>query len=237
MQAAGLRWGAGLVAALIAGTALWIQGRARARRREVEQLRQRIAGDLHDEIGSNLGSIALLSQMALRQPGEAQGDLAEINRVARETADSMRDLVWFIKPASLAAGDFVAKLRETAATMLAGLEWTFEGTAPAETWSLEFKRHAFLIFKEALHNIRRHADASVVEIRLADRAGIFELTIVDNGCGLAANGSSSGHGLASMRERAGNLGGTLAMESVPGSGTRVTLTVKVSSQWRGATAS
>jgi signal transduction histidine kinase len=237
MQAAGLRWGAGLLAALIVGTVLWIQSRARARRREVEQLRQRIAGDLHDEIGSNLGSIALLSQMALRQPGEAQGDLAEINRVARETADSMRDLVWFIKPASLAAGDFVAKLRETAATMLAGLEWTFEGTAPAETWSLEFKRQVFLIFKEALHNIRRHAAASAVEIRLAERTGVFELAIVDNGCGFAANGSSSGHGLASMRDRAGILGGALAMDSTPGSGTRVTLTVKVASQWRGATAS
>ena len=69
-----------LVAALCAGW--WLQRRARARRREVEELRQRIAGDLHDEIGSNLGSIALLSQMALREPGDVRADLAEINRVA-----------------------------------------------------------------------------------------------------------------------------------------------------------
>jgi len=114
--------------------------------------------------------------MALRQPGDAQCDLAEINRVARETADSMRDLVWFIKPSALAAGDFVAKLRETSATMLVGLEWTFEGTAPADAWSLEFKRQVFLIFKEALHNIRRHAAAGRVEIRLASKMAFWNWT-------------------------------------------------------------
>ena len=231
-----LRWSAGLVLLVGAALALWLRQRARARRREVERLRQRIAGDLHDEIGSNLGSIALLSQMALRQSGDAQGDLAEINRVARETADSMRDLVWFIKPTALAAGDFVAKLRETAATMLAGLEWTFEGTAPAEEWSLEFKRQVFLIFKETLHNIRRHAAASRVEIRLAEQSGFLALVVADNGCGFAPGESFSGHGLASMQQRAAALHGTLLLDSSAGRGTRVALKVKMTSRWRAATA-
>lgn len=234
MARASVRWGAGLAIFVAAVLVVWLRYRARARRREVEQLRQRIAGDLHDEIGSNLGSIALLSQMALRDPAEARGDLAEINRVARETADSMRDLVWFIKPSKLEAGDFVAKLRETAATMLAGLEWTFDGTVSAEAWPLEFKRQVFLIFKEALHNVRRHASASRVEIRLAEQNGMIEMMIVDDGCGFAPNGTSSGHGLASMRQRAEALGGSLALDAEIGSGTRVTLNVKGTSQWRAA---
>jgi signal transduction histidine kinase len=230
-----LRWGGGFALLIAATCAFWLRQRARLRRLEVEQLRQRIAGDLHDEIGSNLGSIALLSQMALREPGDAQGDLAEINRVARETADSMRDLVWFIKPTALAGGDFVAKLRETAATMLAGLEWTFDGTAPADGWSLEFKRQVFLIFKEALHNIRQHAAANRVGICLAERGGALELVIADDGCGFAMNGTSSGHGLVSMRQRAEALGGTLVLDSASGRGTRVTLKVKVTSSWRSTT--
>jgi signal transduction histidine kinase len=226
--------GIGVTVFIAAVLMMWLRHRARGRRREVEQLRQRIAGDLHDEIGSNLGSIALLSQMALHDPGEAQGDLAEINRVARETADSMRDLVWFIKPSKLEAGDFVAKLRETAATMLAGLEWTFEGTVSAEAWPLEFKRQVFLIFKEALHNVRRHASASRVQIRFAEESGVIEMAVEDNGRGFATNGSSSGHGLVSMRQRAETLGGSLVLDSGIGSGTRVTLKVKVTSQGRAA---
>lgn len=227
-----IRWGTVCAAFIVVAVGLWLQGRARARRREVEQLRQRIASDLHDEIGSNLGSIALLSQMALRQPGESQGDLAEINRVARETADSMRDLVWFIKPSSLGTTDFVTKLRETAGTMLAGLEWSLEGTTSTDQRSIEVKRQIFLIFKETLHNVRKHASASRVEIRLREEGGLFEMSIADDGRGFAANGQSSGHGLISMSQRAEALGGTLVVDSAEGSGTRIVLRVKVPSQWK-----
>jgi signal transduction histidine kinase len=210
--------------------------RVRARHREVEQLRQRIAGDLHDEIGSNLGSITLLSQMALRQSEGAQADLVEIQRVARETADSMRDLVWFIKPSATTTADFIAKLREAAALMLGGLEWTFDATTVAGPFSLEFQRQVFLIFKEVLHNVRRHAAAQRVAMRLAERDGVFEMEIADDGCGFSANGSTEGHGLVSMQQRAQALGGALALESAPGSGTRLLLKVKMTSRLRAATA-
>jgi len=145
----------------------------------------------------------------------------------------MRDLVWFIKPSVPGTGDFVAKLRETAATMLTGLEWTFEGAASADAWSLEFKRQVFLIFKEALHNVRRHAGAARVEIRLAEHSGTLEMVIADDGRGFAMDGNSSGHGLTSMHQRAEALGGSLTLDSAPGAGTRVTL--KVTSQQRTAT--
>jgi signal transduction histidine kinase len=230
-----LRWGLIVVVMSVGALSFWMRYRARVRRREVEQLRQRIAGDLHDEIGSNLGSIALLSQMASSETGDPKNDLAEINRVARETADSMRDLVWFIRPSALGAGDFVAKLRETAATMLTGLEWTFEGTPSADGWSLEFKREVFLIFKEALHNVRRHAAAMRVDICAGERDGFFVMSIADNGRGFATNEGSEGHGLMSMQQRAETLGGALTVESVSGAGTRVLLKAKVTSRWRTAT--
>jgi signal transduction histidine kinase len=170
--------------------------------------------------------------MALKQPADAPTDLAEINRVARDTAASLRDLVWFIQPAAGSAGDFVAKLRETAATMLTGVEWTFEGEAPGGTLSLEFKRQLFLILKEALHNIRRHAEASLVQIRLEEPGGVFRLQISDNGRGFDVAQKSSGHGLTSLRQRAAALGGTLTVDSTPGSGTRLVLEVKLTSRLR-----
>ncbi|MEP6670130.1 MAG: discoidin domain-containing protein [Chthoniobacter sp.] len=214
---------------LVAVLGWWLQRRVRARRLEVEALRQRIAGDLHDEIGSNLGSIALLSQMALRQPGDAHADLAEINRVARETAASMRDIVWLIKPGASGAEDFVMKLRETAAVMLAGLEWQFDGGTLTKPISLEWKREILLIFKEALHNIRRHADAKQVTIRLADTGGEFVMQISDDGTAFDVLVATAGHGLSSQRQRAQTIGGELQIDSASGSGTTVTLRVKLDS--------
>lgn len=224
-----MRWSVVLVLLVAAAIAWWLQGRVRARRKEVESLRQRIASDLHDEIGSNLATIALLSHMAQRQTGDAQEDLAEINRVARETAASMRDIVWLIKPGMENAGDFVAKLRETAALMLTGLDWQFDGDALTGSLSLEWKREILLIFKEALHNVRRHAAAHRVTICLVDRGGELVMKIADDGVGFEVNGATVGHGLASQRQRAQALGGELRIDSKPGEGTTVTLRAKLNS--------
>jgi signal transduction histidine kinase len=222
-----------LVGLLVAAGMVWGgQRRAHARRKEVERLRQRIASDLHDEIGSNLATIALLSHLAQRQGGPAQEDLAEISRVARETANSMRDIVWLIKPGAEDAGDFVAKLRETAALMLTGLEWQFHGEGLSSALSLEWKREILLIFKEALHNIRRHASAQRVTIRLAEEDDELVMEIADDGSGFDVQGSTTGHGLASQRQRAQSLGGELRIASQPGEGTIVTLRAKLDSAAR-----
>jgi signal transduction histidine kinase len=217
------------------GFILWLQQIRSSRRRALQQLRERIAGDLHDEIGSNLGSIALLSQMALQQSADARADLAEINRVARETAASMRDIVWLIKPGAKTAEDFVAKLRETAGTMLTGVEWRLDAAEFSGPLSLEFQRQAVLIFKEALHNVRSHAFAKNVTIRLADTGRELFLEINDDGAGFDTSGASTGHGLVSMRQRAGTLGGELIVDSSPGRGTRLMLRIRMTAQLRAVT--
>ena len=224
-----VHWSVTALVVLVAILVWWLRRRARIRKTEVEVLRQRIASDLHDEIGSNLGTIALLSQLAQKQGDGAQEDLAEINRVARETAASMRDIVWLIKPGEADAGDFVGKLRETAARMLTGLEWQFEADASMSPLSLEWRREILLIFKEALHNIRRHAAARSVMIRIAHSEGQFEMRVADDGAGFHVNGATSGHGLANQRQRAQMLGGVLNIESRPGEGTVITLRARLSS--------
>ena len=228
------RWSLAVLIVLAIAFIWWLQRRARIRKNEVEALRQRIAGDLHDEIGSNLGTIALLSQLAQKEGGNSQQDLAEINRVARETAASMRDIVWLIKPSMEGAEDFVGKLRETATRMLVGLDWKFDAEVPASALSLEWKREILLIFKEALHNIRRHASARRVDIGLAQNGDVFEMRISDDGVGFAVDAAVAGHGLPSQRQRAQALGGELHIESKPGEGTVVTLRAKLSSSSQSA---
>ncbi|HSI12494.1 MAG TPA: discoidin domain-containing protein [Chthoniobacter sp.] len=223
------RWALVVLLVLAIAFVWWLQRRAWIRKNEVEALRQRIASDLHDEIGSNLGTIALLSQLAQKETGDSHQDLAEINRVARETAASMRDIVWLMKPGMAGADDFVGKLRETAARMLTGLDWEFDAETPASALSLEWKREVLLIFKEALHNVRRHADARRVAIHLAQNGEQFKMEISDDGVGFDVDGATLGHGLASQRQRAQALGGELRIESRPGGGTVVTLRAKLSS--------
>lgn len=221
--------GAGTVGGLllIAGVLLW---RARAaHHRAVEALRRRIAADLHDEIGSNLGSIALLAEAARREGGggHAAEDFATIERVAARTHESLREIVWFISPRAVTRADLVARMRESAPALLGGIACEFSAPAALRESGcpLEFARNVWLIFKEALHNAARHSGAARVTIRVAEPDGGFELEVRDDGRGFIESEVEPGNGLLNLRRRAADLGGTLRSSSEPGRGTTVHLLI------------
>lgn len=229
----------------------------RLRKEEVMRLRLRIASDLHDDIGSNLGSIMLLTRLAASQSPLSSADsanqtpagpessqdsgsnakpvsdeLEEIHRVARETAESMRDIVWLIQPGKHSTGDLAGRMRETARSLLPdATECRLAAETHAAPLPLDVQRQVFLIFKEAINNIRKHAQAHVVEIHLRQTAHALRLVIQDNGIGFFHDPGDAGnhehglrgHGLKSMRLRAEALKGTLEILSTPGTGTRLEL--------------
>jgi len=204
----------------VAGLMILVQRYRLARERELTRLRQSIASDLHDEIGSNLGSIALLSELALsRDGGMARNDTDEVRRLARQTAESMRDIVGLILRPAVTGEEFVAGLREIANRMLAGLEWTFDVTPAFTLPPLAAQRHLLLAFKEALHNLRRHSGARRVRIALEQADGRVRFSITDDGVGFDPAKAGSGHGLKSLRQRAAALGGELTIRSAPAAGT------------------
>jgi len=219
-----------LMLAAVAGSA-WLAFRLRlARLHELARLRGRIAGDLHDEIGSNLGGIILLSELAQQAtalPPDARASLQEINVTAQRSATAMRDIVWFLNPDFDTLADMVARMREFAATLLGGVacEFAVPDLALAPNLPLEFRRNVFFAFKEILHNIVKHAEASRVSIRLEVSGRQFTMCVQDNGRGFDAAQATSGHGLRSLRRRAAELGGQITAESSPGKGTTVVLTV------------
>jgi signal transduction histidine kinase len=196
----------------------------RSRRHEIESLRHRISRDLHDEIGSHLGSIRLMSELALRDG--ASESLEEIHRLAGEAAESMRGIIWLVRE-----GDapplisLVEAMRQSAASLLQGIEWKIEAPNSSEpaTASLEFHRQVFLLFRETAHNIARHAHAAQVRIEVHWKAKHFHLHIEDNGRGFDVAAITAGNGLANLHHRATVLGGTLQITSTPGSGTCITL--------------
>jgi len=215
---------AGLVV-MLAGALAFLHCARRAQARTVMALQRRIAGDLHDEIGSNLASIAMLTELSQRQRvGLPSEDVAEIRRLATESAAAMRDIVWLIQPGPHDAPLLAERLRAAARRLLAGVEWSFEIVGLVQAPPLDVQRHLLLALKEILHNVLRHAGARRVEIRLIVREDVFVLDVRDDGRGWSAAAPvGDGHGLTSLRHRAELLGGELSLDSRPGEGTWVTL--------------
>jgi ligand-binding sensor domain-containing protein len=200
------------------------------RRLEIDRLRVRIAADLHDEIGSNLASISLLSQLGQKtQTNGACPELAEINRIALFTANGIREIVWFINPDYDTTGEMVARMKEVAAQMLLGINYKFESPASqgGRKLSPEFRRNVFLIFKEIMHNIVKHSQARSVEITLWEAQGKLRLRVADDGRGFDAAAVTRGNGLRNIRLRTGNLGGTVEIGRGTAAGAVVDVSVRI----------
>jgi len=200
------------------------------KKREVERLRMRIAGDLHDDLSSDLSGIAVVADMVRQSDGmgaEERRDLGNIRNASLRMADGLRDIVWYIDPDHDNLEAAVRRMRQTASTLLRGIEHRFdvEVSDRDRTLQVDFRRNVFLIFKEAVHNIVRHAGASQVRLTLTTSGDRLRLEIVDDGCGFDTGAASEGHGLTSMERRAEEIGGTLEIDSSPGRGTTLRLTV------------
>jgi signal transduction histidine kinase len=209
----------------------WMLVRQRTvKRRAVEQLRDQIARDLHDDIGCNLGGIVLLSDMGSKSSelGQAREDFATIRETAEETSQSMKDIVWLIRHGNTELRDLVTRMRRATEVIL-GDETVSLSVEPADyrnrKVSLFFRRHVFFAYKEALNNVRKHAEATSVEVSIAigDRELSFEVR--DDGRGFDPQEiTAPGNGLRNLRKRAERLKGTCRVESTPGEGTRIVFT-------------
>lgn len=204
-------------------------------RRELVKVRERIAGDLHDEVGSNLGSIQMIADLAEGRSGPSD-ELKRIQRIAAETVSAVRDIVWLLRPEGEHRIATVEHLRETSSIMLETLDWKF--TANEAAWQVELPeeetRHLFLFFREGLHNIMRHAKAAKVEIRVEKTDGHFRLVIQDDGVGIAPERLERPATLRALRQRTEALAADLRVETQPGEGTRLELNVPLERKRRRA---
>jgi signal transduction histidine kinase/ligand-binding sensor domain-containing protein len=204
-----------------------------ARILELANMRTRIAVDLHDDIGSNLTKIAILSEVARQQMSGAgassEGPLASIARISRESVVSMSDIVWAINPQRDRLLNLVRRMRQHAEEVLTGRGVKVSFRAPSDDLDLKLgvdvRRDLYLIFKEAINNIARHAGCSRVDIELRVEGSMLRLDVIDDGCGLDVRAQHDGEGLASMRRRAERLGGSCAVRTSDGIGTTVDVRV------------
>ncbi|HKF45658.1 MAG TPA: two-component regulator propeller domain-containing protein [Thermoanaerobaculia bacterium] len=216
-----------LAVAVVAGLAYSVH-RARLRHAlEIERVRTRVATDLHDDIGAGLSEIAILSEVARRQPDAERSarTLSEIGEGARRLVDSMGDIVWSTDPRKDDVASLAQRVRQFAANVLEsqGIEWGLEVAPDLEARRLdpETRQQVFLIVKEAVSNAARHSGCRRASIRIVAEGEGLLLCVEDDGRGLTGSAESAGHGLANMRARARSLGGSFEALPAEAGGTRI----------------
>ena len=220
-------WFKAVIALAVAGVLFLIYSIRIARLHALERLRLRIARDLHDDVGSNLGSISLLAQVMEKTPNAE--DAHHVRSIVAQTVDTLRDIVWFIDPTHERLSDLVARMAETAKTMLVTIPFTFKQTGDFRSASLplDFRRNVMPIFKEVLHNAIKHAEASQIAIEVFRTKDVFEFTVQDNGRGFDLSHRQSGNGLKNIRRRAAEMKADLNISSDQAQGTKVKLTARI----------
>ena len=219
-------WFRGILIAVAMAVAVWVYRARVTRLLEIERVRSKIALDLHDDIASNLSQIAIFSEIAMREAGpdsRASEPLARIAETARDTVESIGDIVWSIRPQK--EGDLLQRIRRVGSDALTSrqIDVSFHFSEEIRHVILDpnTRRQVYLIYKEAVHNTVRHAQATAVEISMSVVEGNLVLKIGDNGRGMASR--EEGNGLPGMRGRAQSLGGRIEIHSRVGDGTEVEL--------------
>lgn len=213
----------GVLSVAVMALGVWLIRLRLENRRTVLALRTKISSDLHDEVGSNLATIALLSELK-----SSSENLDDINRLSRETSLALREIVEITLAPQRPRKPLLERLREIASLMLRDHEWSFEGEESPDM-DLEQRKNLVFFFKESLHNILRHANAKSVRIVLEKLPTNFRLTIEDNGGGMVSSGDPAGS-LRTLRQRADRLGGSLSVESDARQGTRLVLIFPIQSR-------
>lgn len=197
---------------------------------EIERLRVRIASDLHDDIGSSLTKISLHSELIQEgvEPAERENYLKSIASMSRELVQSMSDIVWSIDARNDTVENLLDKMKSFASTTLAakeiGFSFAHSGLDMKRRLPVDVRENLYLIFKEAINNITRHAGATSVNVVLRNDADQFTMVVTDDGKGWEGEQRPSGHGTRNMKMRAERLGGSI--DFVKDDGTRVVLAVK-----------
>ena len=203
------------------------------RENEVEQERSRIARDLHDDLGTSLTQIIMLSSLANRDqtpPEKARQLIEQVGGRSKEMVTALDEIVWAVNPKNDTLVALVRYLGHFAEEMLqpAGIRCRLDipHGLPAHPLSAEVRHHLFLAFKEALNNCIRHSGASLVQLGVDLKPDEVIISIKDDGRGFDPESGPSeedGDGLTNIPGRMADIGGHAEIQSAPGRGTTVTL--------------
>ncbi len=204
--------------------------------RALERERARIAQDLHDDLGSSLTRIALLSDLLHAEnqsPQQVQAHAQKISQTAAQTVQALEEIVWAVRPGSDSLQSLVEYIAHFSNELFEGngtrCRLNLPHDLPAMPLPPEMRHNIFLVVKEALTNVLKHSGAREVHVHAKATANVLEFIVQDDGNGFASNRAASDtkrNGLTNMHRRAESMGGKLTVDSTP-KGTTVTLQVTV----------
>lgn len=201
----------------------------------VVKLRNRVARDLHDDMGSTLSTINILSSMAKTKlhtdPVKTSEYISKISDNSQRMMEAMDDIVWSIKPQNDSMEKVISRMREFSTSALEPKEIDFRFEVDEDVYKLKLpmddRRDLFLIFKEAINNIAKYSRSSRALIQFTIKNKHLQMCLKDYGIGFDPEDTNSGNGLSNMKKRAKTMGAKLIITSQKGEGSEVVMDVAV----------
>jgi len=200
----------------------------------VQKVRDTISSDLHDDIGAkltNMNILTMLGKQNLQQQELVAGYLNRIGDEIQSSGEALDDIVWSINRMNDSIPELVARMRRYAADIFDAADISFKfnsGKPPAElTIGMEQRRDLFLVYKEAITNIQKHAHATEVKVNIIIEKKILYLTITDDGTGFIMDRPNYRNGLKNMRNRIEKWRGTFVIHSSPLKGTVINISFTI----------
>ena len=197
-----------------------------------ENERLRIAKDIHDDLGSGLAKINFLSEIILQKTEhlpEIRNNSEAVKETAKKMIENMRDLIWALNPDNTTIANLLARMREYSTDYLEDypieIQNYFPENLPQTAITKEAHRELFMVVKESLNNIAKHAKATKVFFTAKIELDNLELSIKDNGAGFNVDTDKKGNGLRNMQSRLKSIDGICAIISNKVNGTEINVIV------------
>jgi signal transduction histidine kinase/ligand-binding sensor domain-containing protein len=203
-----------------------------------ESERQRIARDLHDDLGASLTEISILAALAAEDgPKNSNEDLEQLSLKAKNAVSALDEIVWAVNPREDTLHSLVEYLAAYAREFLGNAHITLRSDVPTgipESPLESTIRHGiFLATREALNNLVKHSEATEAKLSISYQNNILTINIEDNGKGFSLEWRENGYGVGNLQERMQSCGGTCEIITAPKRGTQVILTLPMLAENQG----
>lgn len=199
--------------------------------KHVQKIRNSIADDLHDDIGSTLSSISIMSELAKAKSGEAMPLLTSIGESTSTIQENMSDIVWAIKAGNDRFENVLQRMNQFASGILdsknIALDFVSDESLAASKLTMEQRKNFYLFFKEVINNAAKHSGAEKVCVRVAKEDRDIQMFISDNGRGFDTTKIFNGNGMTSLKKRVAELNAQFNLTSLVNEGTTVQLRFRV----------
>jgi signal transduction histidine kinase len=199
--------------------------------KQLQNMRNSIADDLHDDIGSTLSSIGIMSELAKAKSPEALSLLASIEESTIAMQENMSDIVWAVNPKNDRFENVLQRMNQFASEILEAkniaLDFTSDASLSALRITMEQRKNLYLFFKEAINNAAKYSDAKNVSVCITQKDHQVEMNISDNGKGFDTSKIFNGNGISTLRKRGAELCADFKIQSLIKEGTVVKLKFKI----------